>query len=169
MADPYIGEIRIFAGSFAPAGWELCDGKLLAIAEYDALYTLIGTTYGGDGQETFALPNLCGRVAVHQGQGPSGNTYVLGEMAGVETVTLTPNQIPQHTHVAIASAAGTVDSPAGATFASSSVKQFAIAPSAAAMAAPLTVAGGSQPHDNMLPFLAVSFIISLFGVFPSPT
>src|ERR671934_1375449 len=107
MSQPFIGEIRMFAGNFAPAGWAFCNGQLLAISENDALFNLIGTTYGGDGQSTFALPDLRSRVPIHQ-----GNSHVLGEMGGVETVTLTTNQIPSHTHTAVASSAGSATSPA---------------------------------------------------------
>src|SRR5579885_1821308 len=103
MSSPYVGEIRMFGGSFAPSGWMTCDGQLLPISEYDTLFNLIGTTYGGDGQSTFALPNLSGRIPLHSGTNPgTGTTYTLGEMAGVSSVTLTTNQIPSHTHPAVA-------------------------------------------------------------------
>ncbi len=170
MAQPYVGEIRMFAGNFAPAGWMFCDGTLLPISENEVLFQLIGTTYGGDGQETFALPDLRGRFPVHQ-----GNSRVLAESYGQETVTLTVNQIPAHQHVALANtAAGSSSSPAGNVWASSSntaISQFAAGSSTPANMRPamLGAAGGSQPHDNMPPFTCVSFIISLFGIFPSPT
>ncbi|MFN2533234.1 MAG: phage tail protein [Pyrinomonadaceae bacterium] len=166
MGQPFIGEIRMFAGNFAPAGWHFCDGALLAISENDALFNLIGTTYGGDGQSTFALPNLQSRVPVHQ-----GNNFVIGEMGGEESVTLTVNQIPTHTHAAMAnSAAGGNDKPTGnvwAANANTGIPQFtALAPDSSLPAAAVAPAGGSQPHDNMMPFLAINFIISLFGLFP---
>ena len=166
MSSPFIGEIRMFGGNFAPAGWAFCDGSLIPISENDALFNLIGTTYGGDGQSTFALPDLRGRVPVHVGPG-----FVLAQTGGAETVTLTVQQIPAHVHVPQAkSVAGNQASPAGHVWAASSLNQFtANAPNASMDAAALGVSGGSQPHDNMVPFLAVDFILSLFGVFPSQT
>lgn len=172
MSEPFIGEIKMFAGSFAPAGWALCNGQLLAISEYDTLFNLIGTTYGGDGQQDFALPDLQGRVPIHLGQGPGlSQTYQIGEKAGVEQVTLSTQHIPIHSHVPLASsAAGTSDTPAGGVWAASSAKQFIVATPNATMA-PLDsgTAGGSQPHDNMLPYQTINFIISLFGIFPTQT
>lgn len=169
MSSPFIGEIRIFAGNFAPVGWAFCDGSLIPISQNDALFNLIGTTYGGDGQSTFALPNLQSRVPVHQGTDSFGNTYVLGQAAGVETVTLTTNQIPVHTHAPLASsAAGNQASPANGVWAVTGTSQYSTtAPALAMNAGALSPAGGSQPHDNMIPFLAVNFILSLFGVFPT--
>lgn len=168
MSEPYIGEIRLFGGSFAPAGWALCDGALLPISEHDALFNLIGTTYGGDGQTTFGLPDLRGRVPMHLGPG-----YAIGQMAGAESVTLTVNQIPAHTHAAqAASGPGTQSSPVGGVWAASSLNQYgpgATNPSIAMAADALSPAGGSQPHDNMMPFVGINFIISLYGVFPSQT
>lgn len=164
MSDPFVGEIRLFAGNFAPVGWALCQGQLLPIAENDVLFTLIGTTYGGDGQSTFALPNLAGRIPMHVGSG-----YVQGELTGAETVTLTPAQIPQHSHALHASTA-TADgtTPGGALLATTSVASYDTATGTAAMAAgAVGTAGGSQPHDNMAPTLTVNYIISLFGIFPS--
>ena len=166
MGNPYVGEIRVFAGNFAPAGWALCDGQLLPIAENDVLFTLIGTYYGGDGQSTFALPDLRGRAPVHM-----GSNYVLAEQAGSETVTLTSNEMPSHTHAPAANAdAATASSPAGNLWAASNnYNHFAPAPGSVAMnPGAIGAAGGSQPHDNMLPYLAVNFIISLFGLFPTP-
>jgi microcystin-dependent protein len=167
MGTPYVGEIRMFGGNFAPAGWAFCDGSLLAIAENDTLFNLIGTTYGGDGQSTFALPDLRSRVPVHQG--PS---FVLGQVGGEESVTLTVNQIPAHTHVATCyPVAGNSADPTGKRWASSadtSINPYAVPPGDSTMAAQaIGIDGGSQPHDNMLPFLVISFIISLFGVFPT--
>lgn len=167
MSSPFIGEIRMFGGNFAPAGWAFCDGSLIPISENDALFTLIGTTYGGDGQSTFALPDLRSRVPIHQGPG-----FALGQSGGAETVTLTTNQIPSHTHTPQAnSAAGTASSPSNAVWANSSLGQFDNAnPADSSMAASaMGPTGGSQPHDNMVPFLAVNFILSLFGIFPSQT
>lgn len=170
MSAPYVGEIRIFAGNFAPAGWAFCDGSLIAISENDTLFNLIGTTYGGDGQETFALPNLSSRMPLHMGQGLGFSNYVLGEMTGVESVTLNVNQIPAHTHVPTANSASSSDSPNGNVWASASVvAPYGATPSTAQMnAAAVGGAGGSQPHENMHPFSVVNFIISLFGIFPSP-
>lgn len=164
MSTPYIGEIRMFGGNFAPAGWEFCNGQLLAIAENDTLFQLIGTTYGGDGQSTFALPDLRGRNPIHAGSG-----FVLAQQAGVETVALTTAQIPQHSHTAQAAPGpGNAGPPTNAVWAQSALNQFSSGAGAAPMnAAAIQPAGGSQPHDNMMPFLAVSFIISLFGIFPS--
>ena len=164
MSQPFIGEIRMFGGNFAPQGWMFCDGSILAIAENDALFALIGTTYGGDGQTTFALPDLRSRVPMHQGNG-----HTLGEMSGAETVTLNVNQLPSHGHVPQASNAGGATSPAGNVWANSAALQFAPSnsPLQPMNQGVMGTAGGSQPHDNMLPFQAVSFIISLFGVFPS--
>ena len=172
MSQPYVGEIRLFGASFAPAGWAMCNGQLIPISENDVLFQLIGTTYGGDGQETFALPNLQSRVPIHQGQGPGiSQNYQLGEMAGTESVTLTTQQIPIHTHPAQCnSGAGTGPDPAGGVWANSDTTQYqtGASPSTNMANMPTTPAGGSQPHDNMAPYLVVTFIISLFGIFPSP-
>jgi len=166
VSSPFIGEIRMFGGNFAPQGWAFCDGSLLPISENDALFNLIGTTYGGDGQSTFALPNLSSSVPVHVGPG-----FALGQAGGEETVTLTTNQIPAHSHVPQASSnPGTQSGPANGLWAASSpsLNEYSAAAPGLAMN-PVTVgqAGGSQPHDNMLPFLGVNFILSLFGIFPS--
>ncbi len=171
MGTPFIGEIRMFGGNFAPAGWAFCSGQLLPISGNDALFSLIGTTYGGDGQNTFALPDLRGRVPVHVGQGPGLSSYTLGQGGGSETVTLTSNQIPAHTHTPRASSGGgTANSPANNVWAAATdVSPFNTAPNVAMNPNAVGPAGGSQPHENMLPFLAVNFIISLFGIFPSQT
>jgi microcystin-dependent protein len=170
MSQPFIGEIRMFGGSFAPAGWAFCDGQLQPISQNDALFTLLGTTYGGDGQETFGIPNLQSRTPVHQGQGPGiSQNYILGEAAGVESVTLTTQQIPVHNHALVASTnpanqiAGTGGILAAAV---SQSYMFAAPPDVTLNAQTLTPVGGSQPHDNLQPYLVVSFIISLFGIFP---
>jgi microcystin-dependent protein len=171
MSNPYIGEIRMFAGSFAPAGWAMCDGQLIPISENDALFTLIGTTYGGDGQETFALPNLQSRIPMHMGTAKSGTTYTIGEAAGVEQVTLTTQQIPTHNHAFLA----TTDSGAAASAnnavvgSGTAITIFRPGGAGAVMSnQSIGPAGGSQPHDNMQPFLCINYIISLFGLFPNP-
>jgi microcystin-dependent protein len=170
MAQPYVGEVRMFAGNFAPAGWMFCEGQLLPISEYETLFNLIGTTYGGDGQSTFALPDLRGRLPLHQGNG-----FTLAETGGVETVTLTASQIPAHSHPFL----GTTNT-ASATAPSGTVT---VANTTAATITPygtdnpptnmspqmIGSAGGSQPHNNFQPYLCVDFIISLFGIFPSQT
>lgn len=171
MSDPYIGEIRMFAGSFPPNGWMFCDGALIPISENDALFTLIGTTYGGDGQETFALPNLQSRVPVHQGS-QAGVTYTIGEQGGVESVTLTTNQIPVHNHAWVASGAlGTGSDPTNSLISQHpTASLYAASPPTGAMnAQSVNGTGGSQPHENMQPYLVISYIISLFGIFPSQT
>lgn len=173
MSNPYVGEIRMFAGNFAPVGWAFCQGQTLPISENEVLFNLIGTTYGGDGQNTFNLPDLSSRIPVHMGTGPSGQSYALGEAAGTETVTLTSSQIPGHTHTAIAVSGNTngVANPANATWGSvTSGSPYSDQAADAVMnGGSLANAGGSQPHENLIPFLCVNFIISLFGIFPSQT
>ena len=172
MAQPYVGEIRMFAGNFAPAGWMFCSGQLLPISENETLFQLIGTTYGGDGESTFALPDLQSRVPIHMGTGPDGNTYQLAETGGVEEVTLTTNQIPIHTHAFLgSSAAATLTSPSGTVVGTSAqVDYLTIAqPTVALNANSIAPVGGSQPHTNLQPYLTLNFIISLFGIFPSQT
>lgn len=173
MSEPFIGEIRMFGGSFAPAGWALCNGATIPISENDALFTLIGTTYGGDGQETFNLPDLQGRLPIHAGQGPGiSQSYLLGERGGVESVTLTTNQIPNHTHALTASTAiANSNSPTNQVLAQSTQRALYTADAVTSNLAQntLTVIGGSQPHENCMPSLVVTFIISLFGIFPSQT
>ena len=168
MSNPYVGEIRMFPGNFAPQGWAICDGSILSIASNDTLFNLIGTTYGGDGQSTFALPDLRGRAPIHQGNG-----FVIGQAGGVEAVTLTINQLPVHNHVpqaAIGATGNPANSPAGNIWSGWTGGQFTTqAPAVNMNAAAINTDGGSQPHDNMVPFLAINFIISLFGVFPSQT
>jgi microcystin-dependent protein len=172
MAQPYVGEIRMFAGNFAPAGWMFCEGQLLPISENETLFQLIGTTYGGDGQATFALPDLRGRVPIHFGTG-TGSAYQLAETGGVEEVTLTVQQVPAHSHPLLASNnAGNNTLPAGSLIAKSiSNLPYSTFNSPLTAINPATVApvGGSQPHTNFQPYLCINFIISLFGVFPSPT
>jgi microcystin-dependent protein len=170
MGEPYVGEIRMFAGNFAPNGWMFCEGQTLPISENETLFNLIGTTYGGDGQETFNLPNLASRVPIHAGTGPDGTTYQLGEMAGTEQETLTTQQIPNHTHpFTVSTNPGEQNDPNGAVLAASpSVKMYiGDVPDSNLAANAAGPAGGSQPHENTQPFLCINFIISLFGVFPS--
>jgi microcystin-dependent protein len=182
MSQPYVGQMMMFAGNFAPAGWMTCQGQTLPISENDTLFNLIGTTYGGDGESTFNLPDMQGRVPIHQGTGSGLSSYIIGQNGGVESVTLTTQQIPQHNHLPTTSTAGanstapsasttladetTVGQPAGGN-------AFAyIAPGGTQVTMPAaTVAptGGSQPHDNIQPILTITWIISLFGVFPSQT
>ncbi len=167
MAQPYVGEIRMFAGNFAPAGWMFCEGQLLPISENETLFQLIGTTYGGDGESTFALPDLRGRVPIHQGNG-----FTLAETGGVETVTLTVQQIPAHTHAllgttSIVNDANPLNNVTGQTntfdMYQSTVGGNPMAPQS------IGNVGGSQPHTNFQPYLCINFIISLFGIFPSQT
>jgi microcystin-dependent protein len=176
MSNPYVGEIRMFAGNFEPAGWMFCQGQLLPISEYDTLFQLIGTTYGGDGQSTFALPDCRGRLPLHNGT-LSGNTFILGELGGVEQVALSVQQIPTHTHVpACFSETGGIgdqQSPVGnywsATSTGDQIYELDITPSGTMNATLIGSTGGSVPHENIGPYLCVNFIISLFGVFPTPT
>lgn len=171
MSLPFVGEIRLFAGNFAPSGWMLCDGSVLSIAENETLFVLIGTTYGGDGESTFALPDLRGRVPMHQGTGPGLSTRQIGQTGGVETVTLTPSQIPSHTHVmqATRTAASSSSGVAGSlTGAASTTAFYGSTPGGGALAGQaLLPAGSGMPHNNMAPFVGVNFIIALFGIFPS--
>ena len=173
MAQPYVGEIRMFAGNFAPAGWMFCDGQLLPITENETLFNLIGTTYGGDGQSTFALPDLRGRLPIHQGNG-----FVLAQAAGVESVTLTVNQLASHSHLPACfsdanNGVGDQSSPVGNFWAPTSTgdQTYELAITANGTMNPTLIGstGGSQPHDNIAPYLCVNFIISLFGIFPSQT
>ncbi|GAB3575772.1 tail fiber protein [Leifsonia lichenia] len=168
MSQPYVGEIRMFGGNFAPYGWAYCDGSSLAISEYDTLFQLIGTTYGGDGQTTFALPNLGSRIPLHRNSAPgAARAAVVGETGGSETVTLTSQQLPQHTHPISAAASATTTAAAGNVVAGWADAPYSSATPTAQLAPMLGAVGGSQPHDNLQPYLAVTFIISLFGVFPS--
>jgi microcystin-dependent protein len=171
MAQPYVGEIRMFGGNFAPVGWMFCDGQLLPISENEILFQLIGTTYGGDGESTFQLPNLQSRVPIHMGSN-AGQTFNLAQAAGVESVTLTVQQLPVHSHVLTGSTGNASDpNPSGNVLATSTVVQpYAVESVAGNLAVnAVTPIGGSQPHDNLQPYLCVNFIISLFGIFPSPT
>jgi microcystin-dependent protein len=170
VADPFLGEIRLFAGNFAPKGWLLCDGQPLSIAANDALFQLIGTTYGGDGTTTFALPDLRSRLPIHQGTGPDGIAHIVGEAAGVETVTLTTQQIPSHTHsfMVSTSAGATNNASLSVVAASPNVDLFfEDVPGVNMNAAAASASGGSQPHENVPPFLCLNFIIAVDGIFPS--
>ncbi len=165
MAQPYVGEIRMFAGNFAPSGWMFCEGQLLPISENETLFNLIGTTYGGDGQSTFALPDLRGRLPMHQGNG-----FILAETGGAEEITLTVNQIPAHSHPLIGTNTVANDSIPLLAAQAGTFDPYQSAGASAPMAAQsIASTGGSQPHSNMQPYLCVNFIISLFGIFPSPT
>jgi microcystin-dependent protein len=177
MAQPYVGEIRMFAGNFNPAGWQFCSGQLLPISQYETLFNLIGTTYGGDGQSNFALPDLRGRAPVHFGTSPvSGTSYQLAQTGGGENVTLTTQQIPSHNHPVQATTTGQTLSPGSNAFPaltasaqSGTAIYDANTPTVNLNANSIGNAGGSQPHDNMQPYLVLNYIISMFGIFPSQT
>jgi microcystin-dependent protein len=169
MAQPYVGEIRMFAGNFAPAGWMFCEGQLLPISENETLFQLIGTTYGGDGQSTFGLPDLRGRIPLHQGNG-----FIQAETGGAEEVTLSQQQMPQHSHAFLAVDSGTrgdATTPGGNLPAESYnlVPYINDAPTANFANGAIPPVGGNQPHTNFQPYLCIDFIISLFGIFPSQT
>ena len=172
MSNPYLGEIRMFAGNFAPSGWQFCNGQLLSISQYSALFAILGTTYGGNGTTNFALPNLQGRVAIHWGNGAGLSPYVIGQQAGVENVTLLATQMPVHNHsVNAVASGGNSATPASALPAIESTGTSLDYSTAAAGTTmnPAMVgnAGGGQPHTNVQPYLAVSFIIAMAGIFPS--
>jgi len=164
MSQPFVGEIRMFAGNFAPVGWAFCQGQLMPISENEVLFQLIGTTYGGDGQSTFALPDFRGRVPIHQTSG-----FAIGQQAGTETVTLTTNQIPAHSHTVLALTTANAAATSGNVYGggNTSFNMFVAAPSAQMNSAMIVAGGGSQPHDNNMPTVVVNFIISLFGIFPT--
>lgn len=170
MSEPFVGEIRMFAGNFAPRGWAFCDGQLLAVSQNDALFSLLGTIYGGDGRTTFGLPDMRGRIPIHKGHGPGLSERRLGSKSGAEHDTLTTNQLPSHTHDFLANTELATDqSPqgkvvaqgVGTTFYSNASPDTSFAHNAT------TNSGGSRSHNNMMPSLCVSFIIALFGVYPS--
>lgn len=174
MADQFVAEIRMFAGNFAPTGWALCNGQLLPISQNTALFSLLGTNYGGDGRTTFGLPNLQGSAPLAPGQGPGLSLRVLGEMGGEQTVTLLTTEIPAHTHTVMASTGGGTDSPTGATWAESKLGKTPLPVYAASGAnnvamhpSALSLAGGGLPHNNMPPYLCLTFIIALQGIFPA--
>ena len=169
MAQPYVGEIRIFAGNFAPVDWQFCHGQLLPIGQNETLFQLIGTTYGGDGENTYALPDLRGRLPIHQGGG-----FILAETGGAETITLTTQQIPAHTHPLVGTNdTATQTNPGGnvhARFSQANIDPYLEDVTNVNMAATaITPVGGSQPHENFQPYLCLNFIISMAGIFPSPT
>lgn len=170
MGQPFVGEIRMFGGNFAPSGWAFCNGQLVPISENDVLFNLIGTTYGGDGQSTFGLPDLRSRVPIHAGTGGGLSTRILAEAAGVETVTLNLNQVPAHTHNLLATSAdASTPTPSAGVMLGSNAGLKLYTPRAASVATTSSGSpvGGSQPHSNVMPVQAISFIISLFGIFPS--
>lgn len=185
--NPFIAQMKMFAGNFAPRGWAFCDGQILAISQFSALFSLIGTTYGGDGRVTFALPDLRGRLAVHSGRGPGLLDYRLGSRGGQEEVTLTTNELPNHTHLASGTATasdgtGNTHIPSGASFgvpetritrrSTVTTNMYVAAPSNVAMGANATsvnlaATGGNLPHENRRPYLTVNYIIALVGIYPS--
>jgi microcystin-dependent protein len=170
VSEPFLGEIRMFGFNFAPQGWALCDGQLLPISQNAALFDLLGTTYGGDGTTTFALPNLQSRVPIHQGQGAGLSSYVAGQAGGTETVTLAAAQMPEHTHsVKASSSAAASDKPEGSALAQSHSHIYTAEPDTSTVmnANMLGDAGGSASHDNIQPYLAVNFCIALTGIFPA--
>lgn len=176
MSQPFVGEIRMFSFGTrgAPNGWQVCDGSLLSIAEYEVLFVLIGTTYGGDGQTTFAVPDLRGRLPIHQGTGPGLNNYVIGQMSGTETVTVLPTQMPAHTHGFIATTAAASTGTPGNTVIPGAVSGQTLYATSTVGATPfnasaqtVSAAGGSQPHENCMPTLTVQFCIAWAGIFPS--
>lgn len=170
MSEPFVGEIRMFAGNFAPRGWAFCDGQLLAVSQNDALFSLLGTIYGGDGRTTFGLPDLRGRVPIHAGSGPGLSPRRLGAKAGAEKVTLTVNQMPSHSHSVQTASAGGNDSPQGNTFAPGSSPSYAAgapSPSSQFPAGIMSKVGGSRSHTNLMPFLCINYIIALVGIYPS--
>jgi len=175
MSDQFVAEIRMFAGSFAPTGWALCNGQLMPISQNTALFSLLGTTYGGDGRSTFGLPDLQGRSPLHHGEGPALQPVALGEVLGSQTVTLIESELPAHGHPVASppdGTRGTTGNPSGAAWATSRIGRateelYGSGPGALTMSpAALSVTGGSQPHDNMPPYLVLNFIIALQGIFP---
>ena len=170
MSEPYVGEIRMFAGNFAPRGWAFCDGQLLAVSQNDALFSLLGTIYGGDGRTTFGLPDLRGRIPIHAGEGPGLSPRRLGAKAGAEDVTLTVNQMPSHTHPLQASTdPGTLPNPNGAVLSTSNVIElYSGDPADSSLnSSSVTNIGGSRSHTNLMPFLCIHFIVALVGIYPS--
>jgi len=168
LSDPYVGEIRIFAGKNPPRGWLFCNGQLLNVTEYVNLYSVIGTTYGGDGQTTFALPDARGRIPLHQGTGRRGSSYRVGQAGGEEKVVLSTYHLPVHSHeVHASSGTGTTNDPAGGVWAASTIAQYSTGnPRDALVPGAVGVAGGIKPHDNMMPYLPLSFIIAIEGDMP---
>lgn len=172
MTEPFVGEIRIFAGNFAPQGWALCNGQLLAVSQYDALFSLLGTIYGGDGRTTFALPDLRGRVPLHMGAGTGLSNRVIGAKCGSESVTLSTQQMPGHTHTLAASAniASQTNATGNLLAKSTNIDLYSgDTPDTTLAAQSISNAGNSQSHTNVMPYLSVNFIIALYGVYPSRT
>jgi len=170
MSEPFVGEVRMFAGNFAPRGWAFCDGQLLAVSQNDALFSLFGTIYGGDGRTTFGLPDMRGRIPVHAGHGPGLSERRLGSKAGTEDVTLTVNQMPSHTHALKASqATGASASPGNNTLGRTTNFDLYIddTPSGDMAASAISAVGGSRSHTNVMPYECVHFIVALFGIYPS--
>lgn len=174
MSEPFIGEIRMVGFNYAPRGWALCNGQLLGIAQNSALFALLGTTYGGDGRATFGLPDLRGRVAIHQGDGPATSPYVMGQAGGSETVTLLSTQMPAHSHGLTAfNGSPSTNNPTSAVISSAqtevgeTINSFAASPNTLMSPAAISPSGGSQPHNNIQPYLCVNFIIALEGIYPS--
>jgi microcystin-dependent protein len=169
MADPFVGEIRLFGGNFAPQGWALCNGQLLAIAQNTALFSLLGTNYGGDGRTTFALPDLRGRAPIHMGQGSGLTPRSIGSVSGRETVALTTQECPVHSHSASGANGANQPSPVGnfwSTDPNGNTAAYSTTANSVMSLAAIGAAGAGQPHDNMQPYLAVNYIIALAGVFP---
>ncbi|MEM8994736.1 MAG: tail fiber protein [Acidobacteriota bacterium] len=171
MSEPFVGEVRMFAGNFAPRGWAFCDGQLLAVSQNDALFSLLGTVYGGDGRTTFGLPDLRGRIPIHPGSGPGLSPRRLGAKAGSENETLTVNQLPSHTHDwRTSTSAATERSPNNGVYAQAAASDFYRTnpgSSTNMSSAAVSAIGGSRPHSNLMPFLCINFIIALFGIYPS--
>ncbi len=170
MSEPFVGEIRMFAGNFAPRGWAFCDGQLLAVSQNDALFSLLGTIYGGDGRTTFGLPDMRGRIPIHAGSGPGLSPRRLGAKGGAENVTVTVNQLPSHTHtLQVSAATGTQNNPGGELIsASPNIRIYRpAAPSAPFDTASIAAVGGSRSHTNLMPALCIQFIIALVGIYPS--
>ena len=170
MSEPFVGEIRMFAGNFAPRGWAFCDGQLLAVSQNDALFSLLGTIYGGDGRTTFGLPDLRGRIPIHAGSGPGLTPRALGAKSGSESETLTINELPNHTHkLQVSTAAATQNSPSG-EYMGNSPNVRVWRPDDASVdlnSKSITSVGGSRSHTNLMPYLCIHFIIALFGIYPS--
>ena len=170
MSEPFVGEIRMFAGNFAPRGWAFCDGQLLAVSQNDALFSLLGTIYGGDGRTTFGLPDMRGRLPIHAGQGPGLSDRRLGARGGAEQVTLTPGQLPSHTHPLQASTDSATSVDPGGHAPAQAIVDYTNprGPASLSMSADaVTATGESRSHSNLMPYLCVNFIIALFGIYPS--
>jgi len=179
MSNPFLGEIRMFGFNFAPRGWAFCNGQLLSIAQNTALFSLLGTQYGGDGQTTFGLPDLRSRVPIHQGQGPGLSNYVIGQKAGAESLTLSINEMPQHSHTVSlpcsaedatqAAAKNNYPASPASTVGGAAVNAYTntFSPNTFMGAPTSTPAGGSQPHNNIQPYLVINYCIALQGIFPS--